>query len=395
MTDTPELLDGRPVMTVGDFGRVLNGLLRVGFEDGVWIEGEVQGYKPPKPHLYFTLAEKNADGDAKLEIKIFANALRNVAAKLREQGIELKDGLKIRVLGRPDFYAPFGKLSLVASDIDTRFTLGELALEREALLRKLREGGFTEHNKRCQVPMVPLRLGVISSETAAGWADARKHLIESEIGFSVRFCDVRVQGAQAVPMIVKAIRALGSRDDIDLIMLMRGGGSKGDLAAFDDEAIAMAIANCPKPVFTGVGHEVDRSIADEMAHTACKTPTACADAVIEIVLDFLEMLDDFAHGVASRTQFAFERSRQRLHIAADRLHRVPRNQLDRERQRLTHVAERVRLLDPVTTMARGWSITRTESGETIRDATQLKPGDVVVTQFAQGSAKSTVSEVHT
>lgn len=381
-------------MTVGTFGQALNGLLRVAFDDGVWIEGEVQGYKPPKPHLYFTLAEKSDSGEAKLDVKIFSGALRNVAAKLRQQGIELKDGIKIRVLGKPDFYAPFGRLSLNAFDIDTRFTLGELALQRDALLRKLREAGLTERNKQCDVPLVPLNLGVISSGTAAGWADARKHLIESEIGFSIQFCDVRVQGAQAVPMVVNAIRTLGARADVDVIMLMRGGGSKGDLAAFDDEAIAMAIANCPKPVFTGIGHEVDRSIADEMAHTVCKTPTACADEVIGIVVEFLELLDAVARGLASRTEIALERSRQRLNLAADRLTRAPVVQLGRELQRLDNIAERVRLLDPVTTMARGWSITRTSTGETVRNAAQLHPGDVVVTQFANGSTTSTVSEVH-
>ncbi len=393
MTDQHALIDGRPVLTVGAFGHALNGLLRVAFEDGVWIEGEIQGYKPPKPHLYFTLAEKVNGEDAKLDIKIFAGALRGVQEKLKKEGIQLKDGMKIRVLGKPDFYAPFGRLSLNAFDIDTRFTLGELALERDALLRKLRESGVTEKNKRCEVPLVPLNLGVISSETAAGWADARKHLLESEIGFAVTFCDVRVQGAQAVPSIVNALRSLGSRDDIDVIMLMRGGGSKGDLATFDDEAIAMAIANCPKPVFTGIGHEVDRSIADEVAHTACKTPTACADEVIGIVLEFLDMLDEFAHGVARRTQTALERSRRRLGLAADRLRRIPALQISRESQRLDHIAERVRLLDPATTMARGWSITRTSAGETVRDVAQISPGDTVITQFATGSATSTIKEV--
>jgi exodeoxyribonuclease VII large subunit len=256
------------------------------------------------------------------------------------------------------------------------------------------ENGMTELNKALEVPIVPLRLGVISSETAAGWADARKHLAESGFGFQISFIDCRVQGDQAVSMVVRALKILGARTDIDVILLMRGGGSKGDLAAFDDEAIALAIARCPLPVFTGIGHEVDRSIADEVAHTACKTPTACADEIIGYVSEFLEAIADAAHDLQRQTQQVLERSRTRLTVNLDRLCRVPVLQLERHAQRLDGITERVRLLDPVNTMAKGWSITRAANGDIVRDAASLSVGQEMTTTFASGSATSTIKETH-
>ena len=230
-----EFINGVPSFSVGQFTEVLNHVLKASFDEGVWVEGEIQGLRKPNPHAYFTLIE-NVDGvKAQLNINLFAGPLRNVQAKLRQQGIELKDGLKVRLFGRVEYYGPFGKLNLIATDVDTQFSAGDVAAKREELLRQLMEKGVDKINKRIPVPLVPLRLGIISSSQAAGWADAQQHLTESGIGFAITFCDVRVQGDAAVSQIVAALNSLSRREDIDLVMLMRGGGSKGDLAAFDDE----------------------------------------------------------------------------------------------------------------------------------------------------------------
>lgn len=278
-----EYINGAPAFSVGQFSGVLNSVLDASFEGGIWIEGEIEGLRKPNPHAYFSLIEKVDGAKAQININLFANQLRGVQAKLRQHGIELKDGLKVRLFGEPQYYAPFGKLSLIVSDVDTQFSAGDVAAKREELLRALVEKGVDKINKRVPVPLVPLRLGIISSSQAAGWADARQHLTESGLGFSIIFCDVRVQGDTAAAQIVNAIKSFSRRDDIDLVLLMRGGGSKGDLAAFDDEAMALAISQCSHPVFTGIGHEIDVSIADVVAHTANKTPTACAQAVIALV----------------------------------------------------------------------------------------------------------------
>lgn len=387
-----EWINGVPSYTVGQFSQVVNEVLKQTFSDGVWVEGEVQGVKRPNPHLYFTLIE-NVDGKkAQLNINLFAGALRNVETKLRSLGVELKDGLRVRLYGKPDYYGPFGKLSLNVSDVDTQFTAGDIAQQRAALLKKLLENGTTKRNKRQPVPLVPLRLGIISSSQAAGFADARQHLVDSGIGFSITMCDVRVQGDDAVPMIVGALRAFSRRDDIDVVMLMRGGGSKSDLAAFDDERIAVAIAACAHPVFTGIGHEIDQSIADICAHTECKTPTACADAVIGYVTDFLSDLADNAVRVRSATSTALERARGRVRMNRERLVTRPRNLLAREQQKLAVHTATLRGLDPVVTMARGWSITRSADGTIIRSTHDVKPGDTITTRVADGHITSTVEK---
>ena len=388
-----EFINGVPSFSVGQFTEVLNHVLKASFDEGVWVEGEIQGLRKPNPHAYFTLIE-NIDGvKAQLNINLFAGPLRNVQAKLRQQGIELKDGLKVRLFGRVEYYGPFGKLNLIATDVDTQFSAGDVAAKREELLRVLMEKGVDKINKRIPVPLVPLRLGIISSSQAAGWADAQQHLTESGIGFAITFCDVRVQGDSAVSQIVAALNSLSRRDDIDLVMLMRGGGSKGDLAAFDDEQIAMAISKCSHPVFTGIGHEIDTSIADIVAHTANKTPTACAQSVIAIVENFLSDLSYSAGSLWSLTQTAVERARSRIAVSVERLRTRPRTTLERQTQKLMMHAASVRLLDPVTTMARGWSITRDSSGNVVRSISDIKKGDTVVTALADGSITSTVEGV--
>ena len=388
-----EFINGVPSFSVGQFTEVLNHVLKASFDEGVWVEGEIQGLRKPNPHAYFTLIE-NLDGvKAQLNINLFAGPLRNVQAKLRQQGIELKDGLKVRLFGRVEYYGPFGKLNLIATDVDTQFSAGDVAAKREELLRVLMEKGVDKINKRIPVPLVPLRLGIISSSQAAGWADAQQHLNESGIGFAITFCDVRVQGDSAVSQIVAALNSLSRRDDIDLVMLMRGGGSKGDLAAFDDEQIAMAISKCSHPVFTGIGHEIDTSIADIVAHTANKTPTACAQSVIAIVENFLSDLSYSAGSLRSLTQTAVERARSRIAVSVERLRTRPRTALERQSQKLMMHAASVRLLDPVTTMARGWSITRDSSGNVVRSISDIKKGDTVVTALADGSITSTVEGV--
>jgi exodeoxyribonuclease VII large subunit len=393
MSAEVEFINGVPSFSVGQFTEVLNHVLKASFDEGVWVEGEIQGLRKPNPHAYFTLIE-NIDGvKAQLNINLFAGPLRNVQAKLRQQGIELKDGLKVRLFGRVEYYGPFGKLNLIATDVDTQFSAGDVAAKREELLRQLMEKGVDKVNKRIPVPLVPLRLGIISSSQAAGWADAQQHLTESGIGFAITFCDVRVQGDAAVSQIVAALNSLSRRDDIDLVMLMRGGGSKGDLAAFDDEQIAMAISKCSHPVFTGIGHEIDTSIADIMAHTANKTPTACAQSVIAIVESFLSELSYSASSLRSLTQTAVERARSRIAVSVERLRTRPRTALERQTQKLMMHAASVRLLDPVTTMARGWSITRDSSGNVVRSISDIKKGDTVVTALADGSITSTVEGV--
>ena len=415
---------GEPTYTVGELADAINGTLRRGFGDGIWVRGEIQGWNERGPHAYFRLVEEGEQGKAVVNVQFFAPARMRLRPLLAKNRLRLADGLKVRIFGHLDFFAGSGQLGLKMSGIDPRFTLGDLAMQRDEVLRRLVSSGMYDENRRRRLVAAPLRVGVVTSLDSAAWADFSHEIERSGIGFQLRVIDVRVQGEWAVSMITTALRSLGRHGDLDALVLIRGGGARSELATFDDEQIALAIATSPIPVFTGLGHEIDRSIADEVAHTALKTPTACAAALVERVSAFAQRtelawaaierqveraiganegrLQELALGIRHRTLGAVDRSDDRLRQRVQRLRvdtagaavrRVPAR-LDPELRHLDAVAQRVRLLDPVTTMARGWSITRTADGRTVRSADELTPGTEIVTTFASGAARSRVEEIH-
>jgi len=426
---------GVPTLGVGELADAINGALRRSFADGVWVRGEIQGWSERGPHAYFRLVEETDEGKASVNVQFFAPSRARLRPLLMKHRLRLADGLKVRIFGHLDFFAPSGQLGLKMSGIDPRFTLGELALQRDDVVRRLVAAGLYDLNKRRPLPVAPLRVGVVSSLQGAAWADFLHEIERSGLGFELRVIDVRVQGEWAVTEVSAAVRSLSRRHDLDVVAVIRGGGGRTELATFDHEAIATAIAMSPLPVFTGLGHEIDRAVADEVAHSALKTPTACAAALVERVLEFTQASETawraiercvvqavvtadadvagLAHQIRHRVVSSVERSDERLARRVQRLRggvdrvldradqrvltaraavaRSPRV-LDPEARHLESVAERVRLLDPVLTMERGFSITRTADGRTVRTAGELQPGDTIVTTFASGTARSRVEE---
>jgi exodeoxyribonuclease VII large subunit len=429
---------GIPTYSVGELAEAINSALRRRFTDGVWVRGEIQGWSERGAHAYFRLVEESDDGKAALNVQFFANSRMRLRPILSKHRLRLGDGLKVRIFGHLDYFAPSGQLGLKMSGLDPRFTLGEMAMERDEVVRRLVASGLFDANRRTPMPAAPLRVGVITSTASAAWGDFTHELDRSGLAFRLRVVDVRVQGEWAVDMVCAALRTLTRHDDLDVVVLIRGGGSKTDLATFDHESIATAIATSPMPVFTGLGHEIDRSVADEVAHSSLKTPTACAAALVEHVyafqteveqvwsaidrranrslLDATASLATIAHGIRRATISAVERSddrlghrRHRLGAAATRalersndrlvaahasLRRAPAR-LEPELRHIEAVAARVRLLDPVHTMARGWSITRAEDGTIVRSAAELQAGATITTTFARGTARSRVEETST
>ncbi len=432
---------GEPTYTVGELGDLINGALRRRFNDGVWVRGEIQGWNERGNHAYFRLVEEAERDDgsvakASLNVQFFANARMRLRPMLQKNRLRLSDGLRVRIFGHLDFYPPSGTLGLKMSGIDPRFTLGDLAMQRDEVVRRLVVAGLYDANRGRALAAVPLRIGVVTSTSGAAWGDFVHELERSELGFRLRVIDVRVQGEQAVQMITDAVRTLGRHSDLDVVAVIRGGGARSELATFDDEHIATAIARCALPVFTGLGHEIDRSVADEVAHTSVKTPTACAAALVERVLAFRQRselawagisrvadrsvgragadLGELAHALRHRVVAAVERGDERLVQRIARLRTGSERVLDRAHARLDTAAggvrrtparlepesrhldalvTRVRLLDPASTMDRGWSITRTADGRVVRDAADVRRGDEIVTTFASGTARSVIEEV--
>lgn len=413
----------------------INDSLRDRFGSGVWVVGEISGLVDRGPHTYFTLVEEGADGKAVLNIQLFANVKRTITPVLRQSRLELADGTRVRVFGTLDVYPPTGRLGLKLSDIDPQFTIGDIGAAREALLARLLAEDLIEANRRLPLPVAPMRLGLVTSVGSAAWHDFCNELERSGFGFEVSAIDARVQGDEAEEMVAAAIRALGRRD-VDLIVVIRGGGSRNDLAAFDAEGIARAIATSPIPVFTGIGHEIDRSVADELAGRAWKTPTACAGAIVDMVGEFVSRTESTwvdilrisglrldgagvglmstAQRVARQTHVAVSRSDERLAGRAHRVSTVRRRlgaeliRSDRAAQRLVRSAgvaaltadrhlddleRRRELLDPTRLLQRGWSISMGPDGRVVRSTADVGSGSTLRTRLADGVVVSTVDGV--
>lgn len=424
--------------SVSEVADTINDVLGEAFDRGIWVWGEITGLSTKNGHTYFSLVEATpSGGKAQLSVNLWAGVMTKLRPLLKRSGVTLENGVKVRVFGSLDFYAPFGKISLNMRDIDPRFTLGDIALQREELIRRLRESGDYDRNRELELSPAPLRVGVVTSESSAAWADFRHEIERSGLGFHLRLADVRVQGESAVRDVTTAIRVLGQRDDIDVIAVVRGGGSRAELATFDAEEIARAIAASPVPVITGIGHEIDTSVADEVAHERFKTPTACAAGLVERVQAFVNATEEawssiarlasdalgesngalrvMANQIASRTRSAVERAEERLGFRSTRLRTSVANSIvahetrvlsgrDRLRRRLPQVLERsslqvggfearARLLDPRELMKRGWSVTRSSSGAVIRSVSDVGEGESLTTQLVDGTISSTVDAV--
>ena len=319
----PTLWDdaGDPTWSVPELSEAIGLSLRAAFPDEVWVRGVIRNLNPGRRGgtVWFDLVEPAAEGDlarpplASLSVVLFDTARRRVNARLKDAGggVRMTDGTEVRLRGRVTYYERGGRLQLQMSDIDPAFTLGRLAADRDRLLRALDAEGLLHCQAALPRPLVPLRLGLVTSGGSAAEHDVLDELRRSDIGFSIVQADVRVQGARAARSVAWGLAAVAARG-VDVILLVRGGGATTDLAAFDGEVIARAIAGLDVPVLTGIGHEIDRSIADEVAHASYKTPTACAHAVVADVRAVDRRAIDAWLGVIGLARLRSQREAERL-----------------------------------------------------------------------------------
>lgn len=404
---------GVRTFSIAELADEINEVLADHFDEGLWVWGEVSGLNFKNPHTYFNLVDVDARGrKVQVSVNLWGTEMKKLRPTLVKSGLDLANGLKIRIFGNLDYYGGFGKLSLIMRGIDPNYTLGDIALQREELIRRLKETGAYGRNREVELNPVPLRLGIVGSKGTAGITDFLQQIKESGLGFDIKIANVTVQGDTAPAEVSSAIRAFGRRDDIDVIVVIRGGGSKTDLATFDSELIAMAIADSPLPVFTGIGHQIDVHVADEVAHESHKTPTACAVALIEHVTRFVDdvegawsdiasragqLLDESGHRlskvareIAVHTRTAVDRADERLTDRIDRLRRRAPQLLAERSLAVDNLEKRVSLLDPVNVLARGWSITRTVDGRVVRSVGDARVGEALVTTLRDGTVSSTV-----
>jgi len=321
--------------------------------------------------------------------------------------------MKIMLLAVVNFHEVYG-LSLNIRDIDPTYTLGEMARKRKEVIERLRKESLLELNKGLLLPLVPQRVAVISSPTAAGYGDFFNQLDNNRYGYQfVRVLfPALVQGTDAEGSIIGALRKIAKyRHLFDVAVIIRGGGSAVDLNCFDNYALAAQIARCPLPVITGIGHEKDDTVADIVAHTRMKTPTAVAEFLVSGLRSFEDGVIEIQNRITRYTGRLLQDVRYRLHSLARQLGYVPgravsaqlnklllllsslRNFANQRIQKTDYTLDSteraLRLLDPVNVLKRGYSITRHE-GKILKDASLVSKGAELDTTLYKGNIVSII-----
>ncbi len=407
------------VYEVGQFYELLTVQLEMAFgrRHPRWVRGEVAKVYE-KTHLYLDLVDAgSAANDTKrpvLNAHCWGSQWNPIKKKLAGEGITLKPGTIVNLFGYVDLYAPQGRIGFTVTAIDVQGLLGDVARRRQELIARLETEGLLVANKRRALPSVPLRVGLVASPGTEGYSDFTGQLLNSGFGFQITLVKTAVQGEAAPAQIVSAIEALDGAG-VDIICLVRGGGSKGDLACFDDERVARAVAASLTPVFTGIGHTGDESVADLVAHTRAITPTKLGEEIASIVAEWNDrnvrvpaqrVLSASEAMLDEATEYVAERRRTMIFAVRDRL-RAERRHLGSTRDRLALQSSYVvnsasqllqsnrQLLgayDPKRRLAQGWSIVTGSDGKVVRGLDDVQIGEVLRVMVSDGTFESVVSE---
>jgi exodeoxyribonuclease VII large subunit len=362
------------VYTVASFNKGVGGwLARL---PTVWVEGEVTELRRQAAWQSVFLTLKDPDGGASLGVTM----QRSRFDALR---LQLKDGERVHAFGRPELFEQRGDFRLRALSIE-RFGIGEHLAALERLKGKLAaEGIFAAERKRA-LPRLPRRIGLVTGNDAAAKRDVVASVTARFPPAHLLVAEVYVQGPRASAAIIDALRRLCEQPELDVIVLARGGGSFEDLLPFSDERLVRAIAACPVPVISAVGHEQDTPLCDLAADARASTPTAAAKLVVPDLGELVERLERQRAALARGAQRGLERHTQRVTGLGERLRRAPALAVERKAALLERQAGRLRALSPRATLGRGYAIVR-KGEEIVRAAAAVEPGDQIQVEVAEGA----------
>ena len=400
----------------------LNGLvkrsIRSCLPDTYWVQAELSDVRSNySGHCYLEFVQKDARGNnliAKARGTIWSNVYKMLKPYFeQETGQALIAGIKVLVQVSVDFHELYG-YSLTVLDIDPTYTVGDLERKRREILRQLEEEGVIDLNKELEMPMLPQRVAVISSATAAGYGDFCNQLANNPrgYGFHTELFPAIMQGERVEASIIAALDTIYNRmDEFDVVVIIRGGGATSDLSGFDTYELAANCAQFPLPIITGIGHERDDTVIDRIAHTRVKTPTAAAEYLIARMDKCADALDEMSARLMESVRRLLlwehqrmERLRQRIPsavykriadakyglLSAQRdLQMASRQFLSVKKHRLELLQQRLNDALPEKQLARGYSITL-KNGKTVKDASILKDGDKLITMFYQGQVESVI-----
>jgi exodeoxyribonuclease VII large subunit len=287
--------------------------------DFYWVVAEISEMKENSAgHCYLELIEKLPDeknARAKVKAIIWGNRSRFLKSFFENStGETLREGIKILVRIKIEYHELYG-LSLIISDIDPSFTIGEMAIKRQLIIKKLEEEGVFSMNKEIPFPAVPQRIAVISSGKAAGYSDFMNHLAENSYGYAfyTALFESSMQGTETEKGIISALDRIAEYLHLfDIVAILRGGGSQSDLSWFDNYNIAFHVTQFPLPVITGIGHEKDLSVTDMVAYQSLKTPTAVADFLIDSVVGAEDRLNEMSIGISEYSKEIINSNKERL-----------------------------------------------------------------------------------
>ena len=368
------------------------------FPSRLWIKAEVSAVKARQGgHCWLELSQSDGKGlVAKASAVIWSSRYRTIAPYFESvAGVPISEGMSVLVEVQVNYSQLYG-FSLVINDIDAEFSLGVKEMERQRTIERLVMEGLMDMQKGLAVPRLPYRFAVISAEDAAGYRDFVRHLDENPYGF--RYDHVLypalMQGADCPRSIISAMDAvLESGCEYDVVLILRGGGSKLDLACFDDYDLASVIAQYPLPVFTAVGHDQDHHVCDMVAHTYLKTPTALADELISIYEDEDAGLSSIATRLKLAVSGRFALADASLSVLRARIFNGFSMKIS-AMDSVLHVLEtRIRSADPRLIIERGYSLALDAQGRVVKGASGLKAGDRMSVMFADGVVGCEVKDV--
>ena len=407
---------------------------------GAWVMAELSDVRYSGGHCYMELIEKNPAGQtvAKLRANIWASRVNYIRQKFfKDTQRDIANGMKVMVFGTAGHHSVYG-LSFTINDINPSYTLGDMERIRREILMRLQKEGVIDQNKQEVMSPTPQRIAIISAEGAAGYGDFINQLAGNSDGFVFypHLFPAVMQGERTSQSVRKALDMIEqTMEHWDCVAIIRGGGATTDLNGFDDYDLAYRVATFPLPIVVGIGHERDRTVLDEIAHTRMKTPTAVAAFFIDKLrtaystvgqmvqwitrystdrlvgearrLDNVEtMIPALANARLTAAKARLDRELTRIPVLVESRLAGERGKIDslgrfismaadgvvkRSSARLDNLAGMIEVLSPANTLRRGYSITRV-TGHAVTDASTIKPGDILETQLNSGTIRSEVSD---
>ena len=378
----------------------LNSLVRSAISDALplryWVTGELSEVREtPVGHCYIELVQHDEETQ-----EIVAKARGTVWSRtysllrpyfLEETGQPFAAGLKVLLQVSVNFHELYG-FTLDVCDIEPAYTIGDIARQRQLIIKRLTDEGVIGLNKELEFPLLPQRVAVISSATAAGYGDFCDQLLNNRYGFVFypRLFPAPMQGNGAEQGVIAALDAIaGDIDNWDVVVIIRGGGATSELGCFDTYDLANNCAQFPLPIITGIGHLRDESILDIVAHTSAKTPTAAAEFLIHAMLANEATLTELQNSIATAVARRIEDEKRRIETLVGQIPVHTALYMQAQRHRLDLFQQRIEAASPEHILSLGYSITRL-NGKAVRDTATLKPGEEVETTVANGTFTSII-----